>query len=115
MRHDPKTYLWNIQEAAQSVSEWTEGMSFDGYMSDWMIRSAVERQFMIIGKSCERLEHHAETIARRINCYQDFIAMGSTVRLEYDAIPYCRLWKMIQENLPALLDECSAQLAADSR
>lgn len=41
--------------AIDSVREFVEGISLDGYTADKMRRSAVERQLEILGEACSRL------------------------------------------------------------
>jgi len=38
-------YLWDAQSAAKRIARFTTGRSYDDYLSDEMLRSAVERQF----------------------------------------------------------------------
>jgi uncharacterized protein with HEPN domain len=51
MQRDPRAYLWDIQQAANLIVQFTTGRAFDDYLADVMFRSAVERQFMIIGEA----------------------------------------------------------------
>ncbi len=44
-------YLWDACHAANRIGRFTSGRSFDDYVADEMLRSAVERQFEIIGEA----------------------------------------------------------------
>jgi len=55
MRLEAKKYLLDIQASAALVASFTAGRNFDAYASDAMLRSAVERQFEIIGEALRRL------------------------------------------------------------
>jgi uncharacterized protein with HEPN domain len=51
MRRDPRAYLWDVREAADAISSFVHARSFNDYSNDLMLRSAVERQFAIIGEA----------------------------------------------------------------
>ncbi|MCP2165501.1 HepT-like ribonuclease domain-containing protein [Goodfellowiella coeruleoviolacea] len=55
MRPDPSTYLWDALRAAELISRFSAGKSFTDYEADAMLRSAVERQFEIIGEALNQL------------------------------------------------------------
>jgi len=48
-------YLWEAREAADHVASFVAGRSLDDYRSDVMLRSAVERQFEIVGEALGQL------------------------------------------------------------
>jgi hypothetical protein len=50
MRPDPRRYLWDAVRAAELARGFAEGRSFADYQSNAMLRSAVERQFEIVGE-----------------------------------------------------------------
>jgi uncharacterized protein with HEPN domain len=43
--------LWDARRAAETVTAFVDGRSFEDYCADAMLRSAVERQFEIIGEA----------------------------------------------------------------
>ena len=47
MRHDPKSYLWDIQQATQRINSLTAETTFDEYNADWRVSLLVERLFII--------------------------------------------------------------------
>ena len=58
MRPEAKKYLFDIRKAADLLAQFTHRTSSDEYAQDAMLRSAVERQFEIIG---EALNHDLHT------------------------------------------------------
>jgi uncharacterized protein with HEPN domain len=44
-------YLYDIQQAATLVMDFTAGKQLDAYLADAMLRAAVERQLEIIGEA----------------------------------------------------------------
>ena len=55
MRLEARKYLFDIQRAAALVREFTGGKTFADYEADAMLRSAVGRQFEIIGEAMTQL------------------------------------------------------------
>ena len=48
-----RKYLYDIAEAADYITEFTAGRTYEEYHTNPMLRSAVERQFEIIGEARE--------------------------------------------------------------
>jgi uncharacterized protein with HEPN domain len=55
MRREPRAYLWDVREAADTILEFTRGLGLDDYLADRKLRSAVERQFEILGEALNQL------------------------------------------------------------
>ena len=51
MTRDPRAYLADVIEAGIAIQDAVATISFDDYCSSRLIRSAVEREFMIIGEA----------------------------------------------------------------
>jgi hypothetical protein len=51
LQRDPKSLLWDAREAAEVIAAVTMGKSFADFDRDIVLRSAVERQFEIIGEA----------------------------------------------------------------
>ena len=63
MDRDPRAYLWDAKKSADAIAEFVRRQTFDDYVADPMLRSAVERQFEIIGEALRRLEKEAPDVA----------------------------------------------------
>jgi uncharacterized protein with HEPN domain len=55
MRLEAKKYLFDIQRAASLITEFVSGKGFEDYRADALLRSAVERQFEVIGEASRNL------------------------------------------------------------
>ena len=46
MRLETKKYLYDIQQAAERLTQFYRGKAFSDYSKDAMLRAAIERQFV---------------------------------------------------------------------
>jgi uncharacterized protein with HEPN domain len=100
------SYLRDMLTAAQSVIEFVQGRSFEDYLRDNMLRSAVERQVEIIGEaagcvSASFQEQHPEVPWNKI------IRQRHVLAHHYGEIEHERVWRVAVEHIPELI----AQLA----
>jgi uncharacterized protein with HEPN domain len=75
MEHDPRAWLWDVQQAADKIAAFVQDRDLADYLADPMVRSAVERQLEIIGEALNRLSQAAPDIVRRIPDVRRAIAM----------------------------------------
>jgi len=59
MEHDPKAYLFDIKQACDEIKNLTQGMSFEEYSLNSMVKAAVERKFLVIGEAKDRARDDA--------------------------------------------------------
>lgn len=55
MQPESGAYLWDAHRAAALIAAFVEGKEWADYSGDAMLRSAVERQFEIVGEALNRL------------------------------------------------------------
>ena len=72
MPRDARAYLSDIIDSCDAINTAVQGLDFVGYESNRLIRSSVEREFIIIGEAIAALDRIAPEIfdaitrARRI-------------------------------------------------
>ncbi len=96
MRLEVKKYLYDIQQAAEFIASFTAGKAFADYEADALLRSAVERQFEIIGEALARLARLDETLASRISEYRRIIAFRNILIHGYADIDHRIVWDIIE-------------------
>jgi uncharacterized protein with HEPN domain len=96
-----KKYLFDIQESIDSIEKYLGyKRDFNIYLSDKMLRRAVEREFEIIGEAMSRIEKLDSTI--NISSKKQIISMRHRVIHGYDKIDNEIIWGTIVRHLPTL-------------
>ena len=102
MQHDPRTYLWDAHAAADAITQFTRGKTWADFEQDLLLRSAVERQFQIIGEALGHLARSHPDVARQIPDLHRIIAFRNILVHGYAAVNYETVWRAVQDRLPAL-------------
>ncbi len=110
MRLETRKYLYDMQRAAALLREFTGGKTLADYESDAMLRSAVERQFEIIGEAMTLLARSDEPTADRITHYQRIIAFRNVLIHGYIDVHDRLVWDVLETHLPTLAQEVEALL-----
>ena len=105
MRHDARAYLWDAHAAAGRILDFTRGRSLDDYFADEMLRSAVERQFEIIGEALSQLTKIAPAIAQRIPEVRQIIDFRNVLIHGYAGIDHRTVWRTIEDDLRKFRDD----------
>ena len=96
-----KKYLFDIKESIDSIEKYLgDKRDFKVYMTDKMLRRAVEREFEIIGEAMSRIEK-LDT-ALYISSKRQIISMRNRVIHGYDKIDNEIIWGTIVRHLPTL-------------
>ena len=111
MLPDSRKHLYDIQQAARRASRYAAGRTLEDYAADDYFRSAVERQFEIIGEALNRLLKADPDTAARISEHRRVISFRNVLIHGYDAVDDTITWRIIREKLPVLLSEVDALLA----
>ena len=62
--------LYDMKHAAELITRFVQSKTFDDYVKDELLRSAVERQFEIIGEAMTRLIKRDAAIAAKFSDHQ---------------------------------------------
>jgi uncharacterized protein with HEPN domain len=111
MQRDPKSFLWDARESADSILRFISGRTEADYLADPMLRAAVERHFEIIGEALNRLAKAAPEIAARIPDLSRAVAFRNLLIHGYASVDDATVWRTTQEDLPALREAVAVTLA----
>ena len=102
MPSDVRSFLWDIQRAAEAIGQFTFGLDVRAYAESELVRSAVERKFEIIGEALGQIAKRDPDLARRIPDFREIIAFRNILIHGYASIVHERVWDAAQASLPNL-------------
>ena len=112
MGHDARTYLWDAIEAAKAIVAFTGGRSLGDYQANLMLRSAVERQFEIVGEALNQFAKADSALAAQIPDLPRIVAFRNMLIHGYAVLDDEIVWRVVHESLPGLLATLERLLAS---
>jgi len=97
-------YIWDMLDAAQTVAQFTSGITIEKYLKDRKIQLAIERLLEIIGEAGNRVsadfqKKHPEIPWRKI------VGQRNVIAHEYGEIKQERIWTVVSSNIPELIEK----------
>lgn len=112
MQRDARAYLLDARDAAGLIVRFTQGRMLSDYREDAMLRSAVERQFEIIGEAFNQLAKLDPVWGERIPDLRRIVDFRNVLAHAYATLDDALVWQAVTDKLPplasllqALLDE----------
>ena len=102
MKPDTVQLLAHMVEATTSIIQRTENKTLEDYIRDSYLRSAVERQFIIIGEAMNLLREVEPSAGNRVSDYQSIISFRSVLVHEFFQVDDSRVWNTVREHLSTL-------------
>ncbi len=110
MENKIKKYAFDIQESINAIQNYIVGLNYDDFLSQRMLRKAVEREFEIIGEAMNRINKIDPDVV--VSNKREIINMRNKVIHGYDMVEDIVVWGTI-ENLPKLKEEIQKILKKD--
>lgn len=108
MRPEIQKFLWDATDALRCIGEFTAGQSFDAYRSDIMRRSAVERQFEIVGEALNQASRLAPLLTERIPELPRIVAFRNMLIHGDASVDDLLVWEIATTRVTALLEQIKA-------
>jgi uncharacterized protein with HEPN domain len=103
MPREPRKYLHDVLTAASRITTYTDGYDTERFEANDQLRSAVERQFEIIGEALAQLKRLDPTLAARIPEAPRIVAFRNLLIHGYASIDSRIVWDIVITKLPSLL------------
>ncbi|MBF0627047.1 MAG: DUF86 domain-containing protein [Magnetococcales bacterium] len=110
MPSDSLKYLFDIQQACKRLNTFTNNKTKQEFMINELLRSAVERQFEIIGEALNQLLKKDPQWASHISHCSRIIAFRNYLIHGYADIDDEVVWGILETNLPILTREITSLL-----
>lgn len=103
MRRDPRVHLLDVLDAARAVQTFMRGRTREEYDNDRLLRSAIDREFEIVGEALNRLRRDDPTVAVRVPAVAEIIGFRNVLIHGYDIVDRDAVWKAITVEVPVLV------------
>ncbi len=111
MHADASKLLWDAQQAAERIVRFTADKEFADYEVDEFLRSAVERQFEIIGEALNQLARVDPSVADVIPDLARIVAFRNVLIHGYATVDNRLVWGVIETSLDPLRNALASLLA----
>src|SRR5436190_20385154 len=102
MTLEARKRLLDAAEACAAVAEFTQRRDFAAYERERVLRSAVERQFEIIGEALGRAAEADASLEQLIPELPRIVALRNRIIHGYDSVDDEIVWDIVRNKLPAL-------------
>ncbi len=102
MKTTLKKRLLDALDACHAIQSFVAGRTFSEYEQNSMLRSAVERQFEIIGEALSRAETETPELSSLIPDARRIVGLRNRIIHGYDSVDDELLWQTIHTHVPPL-------------
>lgn len=110
MHADAAKLLWDARQAAERIARYTAEKTLADYEADDLVRSAVERQFEIIGEALGALRRIDPKTAARIAELPRIVAFRNLLIHGYASVDHRIVWGVVEGQLHTLITTLAALL-----
>ncbi len=115
MPRDPRAYLLDIIEACDAIAAAVTGLDLAEYETNRLVRSSVEREFIIVGEAMAALARSANGVFESITRGRRIVDFRNQLTHEYLTVDDALVWAIIEHDVPVLNRECTALMKAAVR
>ncbi|KNZ31752.1 MAG: hypothetical protein AD742_15480 [Methylibium sp. NZG] len=98
--------------AARLALRFLDGKALEEYLSDELLRSAVERQVEIVGEACRLALDDSSQLRERLPDSAKAVAMRNRLAHGYDTVDHALVFTTVTKNFPPLVGGLERELAA---
>ena len=106
MQRSPRAYLADIIDACDAIAAALHGVELSRYENDRLIRSAMEREFILIGEALAFLARLDASLSARVSHVRIIVGLRNLLTHDYPAIRDATVWATALHDVPVLRDEC---------
>jgi uncharacterized protein with HEPN domain len=103
--------LADIVDACDAILEATRDRELTDYLNTRLLRSAVEREFIIVGEAVAGLLRHAPEVATGIRDPRRIVAFRHRLAHEYSVVDDELVWAVVTRDVAPLRAQCAELLA----
>jgi uncharacterized protein with HEPN domain len=111
MQRKVRAYLSDIIEACDAIVSATHELGLEAYCANRLVRSSVEREFIIIGEAVGALSRTDSHLLNRISQARRIVDLRNRLTHAYAAVNDAIVWGIAVRDIPLLRRECEALMA----
>lgn len=96
-------YVWDALTASERIQRFIHGKTFDDYLADELLRSAVERQFEIVGEAFGQLRKAHPLIADQVPDLAKIVAFRNVLIHGYATVDDALVWGTVESKVEPLI------------
>jgi uncharacterized protein with HEPN domain len=105
MLPEKRKFLYDVLQACEAVLQFTGGKTIDDYEADLLLRSAVERQLMIIGEALNQAVKIDPDLADEVENTREIINLRNVIVHGYAVVENETIWGILQIDFPRLYEQ----------
>lgn len=105
MPRDERAYLADIIESCDAIALAVSGLKLENYETNRLVRSSVEREFIIIGEAMAALYRIAPNTFGSITRARRIVDFRNQLTHEYPTVDNAFVWAIIEHDVPLLRKE----------
>ncbi len=99
-----------MTEACDAITKAVQDLGLDDYQKSRLIRSSVEREFIIIGEALAALDRASPDAFEGITHARRIVDFRNQLTHQYPTVDDAIVWAIIEHDVPVLHRECVARL-----
>ncbi len=111
MPRDARAYLSDVVEACDAIINAVQGLDLQDYEGNRLVRSSVEREFIIIGEALAALNRMSKEIFGSITRARRIVDFRNQLTHQYPNVDDAIVWAIIERDVPVLRSECTLHLS----
>lgn len=112
MRPEAKAFLYDMAHACELLGQFSAGKTYSDYASDPLLRSAIERQLIIVGEALLQAVRLDPSLTDRISDTRKIINFRNVMVHGYAVVQHETVWGVLQRHIATLHREVKRLLEA---
>ncbi len=112
MQPEIRKYLYDVCQACEALLGFVRDKSVEDYNADLLLRSAVERQLMIMGEALNQAGKIDPNLPHTISNIRQIVNLRNVIVHGYATVENETIWGIVQEDVPDLHEQVKILLGA---
>jgi len=111
MNSAARSRLHDALRACRAILDFVQGRTFEEYERSLLLRSAVERQFEIVGEALRQAELADASVRTRVAHLRQIVGLRNRLIHGYDVVDQQLVWSIVRDEVPPLVEQLASALA----